>query len=239
MGELILEAFALTENPQPLVPAPAERDWMNIDRHAYRCLPLTIGNTYGWQLSLPVDVTASWNGKLGVADISVSCAHPYQAVSNFANGILTFDVGYLFRTPPGFHLMVTGPSNSFKDGIAPMTGIVETDWVPYTFTMNYRFTRPGEVHWQAGEPYAQICVVQAAIQETVQPMIRRLEEDPQLADNLAEWRARRIQMRDRIAVGDLDALRDPWDKDYFMGRYANGKLTSAEHTRKLRLKTPK
>ena len=58
------------------------------------------------------------------------------------NGILTFDVAYIFRTPPGYHLLVSGPINTFKDGVAPMTAVVETDWLPYTFTFNYQFTRP-------------------------------------------------------------------------------------------------
>lgn len=58
---MILEAFAVSENPQPLVPAPPNRDWMDATtkRHAYRCLPIAVANTYGWQLLLPADVTAA------------------------------------------------------------------------------------------------------------------------------------------------------------------------------------
>ncbi len=237
---MILEAFALTDQPQELIPAPANRDWMDqgTARHAYRCLPLAIANTFGWQLLLPVDVTAEWTGGPDIADVTVACAWPHQAVSNFANGILTFDVSYIFRTPLDFHLLVTGPSNAFKDGIAPMTAVVESDWVPYTFTMNYRFTRPGRVRWRAGEPYAQIMVVRGGIQEGVQPVIRRLEEDPELAARHAAWRERRMRMRERLAAGDPAALKDGWDKDYFLGRYADGRPTSAEHTRKLRLRAP-
>jgi hypothetical protein len=216
----MLEAFALSEQPQPLVPAAAERDWMEqgTARHAYRCLPLAVANTYGWQLLLPADVIATWNGGPGIEDVVVACARPEQAVSNFANGILTFDVGYIFRTPLDFHLMVTGPTNCFKDGVAPMTAVVETDWLPYTFTMNYRFTRPGQVHWRAGEPYAQICVVRAGVQQGVQPVIRRLDEDPKLSADHAAWRERRTTMRRRLANGEPAAIRAAWDKDYFLGR---------------------
>ena len=68
---LILEAYAIHDGPQPLAPAPAERDWMEefAGRHAYRCLPVSIGNTYGWQLLLPVDVTAEWNGGPAASDV--------------------------------------------------------------------------------------------------------------------------------------------------------------------------
>jgi len=238
-NEGLLEAFALSEQSPQLVPAPAERDWMNAGgRHAYRCLPLTIGNTYGWQLLLPVDVTASWNGGPSIEHVSVTCSRPHQAVSNFANGILTFDVGYIFRTPLDYHILVTGPSNTFKDGIAPMTAVVESDWLPYGFTMNYRFTRPGQVHWRAGEPFVQICVVRAGIQQSLQPVIRRLEDDPKLVSDRAAWRERRARMRERLTARDPEALRDPWDKDYFAGRYADGQPTSAHHIQKLRLRAP-
>ena len=237
---MMLDAFALSEQPQPLVAAGVQRDWMETGtaRHAHRCLPLTIANANGWQLLLPEDVTASWNGGPGIADVSVSCSRPHQAMSNFANGILTFDIGYIFRTPLDFHLLVTGPTNLFKDGIAAMTAVVETDWLPYTFTMNYRFTRPGQVHWRAGEPYAQICIVRAGVQQSVQPVIRRLEDDPKLAAEHAAWRERRTRMRERLAAGDPAAIQVPWDKDYFLGRYADGRTTWAEHTSKLRLRAP-
>ncbi|HUA35829.1 MAG TPA: DUF6065 family protein [Candidatus Binataceae bacterium] len=237
---MLLEAFALSEEPQPLIPAPVERDWMDtgVGKHGYRCLPLTIANTYGWQLLLAADVTASWNGGPATSDITVYCSRPDQAISNFGNGVLTFDVSYIFRTQMDFHLLVSGPANQFKDGIAPMTAVIETDWLPYTFTMNYRFTRPGEVYWRAGEAYAQICLVRAGIQQSVQPVVRRLEDDAKLAADHGAWRERRTRMRERLAAGDANALSVPWDKDYFAGRYADGRATDAEHTSKLRLQPP-
>jgi hypothetical protein len=237
---IFLEAYALTGNPQPLVAAPPSREWMDIfpNRHPYRCLPLAIANTYGWQLLLPVDVTAEWNGGKGLEDIMVNCPHRHQAVSNFRQGVLTFDVAYIFRTSPGYHLLVTGPSNTFKDGVAPMTAVVETDWLPYTFTFNYMFTRPGRVSWQAGEPYAQICVVAAGLQESIVPVIRDLRENPQLeADHIA-WRERRCALRAQPSANEPAEVQRAWDKDYFLGRYADGRPTEAPHTIKLRLRDP-
>jgi hypothetical protein len=71
---------------------------------------------------------------------------PYPPVSgHFGCGVLTFRVSYLFRTPPGVNLWVKGPPNQPQDGIAPLEGIIETDWSPSTFTMNWKFTRPGRV----------------------------------------------------------------------------------------------
>jgi hypothetical protein len=237
---VILEAYAVSESPQPLVPAPSTREWMEsfAGRHPHRCLPLAIANSYGWQLLLPKDVSAEWNGGSGLDAVTVRCQNRYQAVSNFGSGVLTFDVGYIFRTPPDHHLLVTGPSNFFKTGVAPMTAVVETDWLPYTFTFNYRFTEPCTVNWLAGEPYAQICVVPAGIQETVQPIIRNLGDNAQLAADHEAWRTRRSSFRERQASGNPEAIKQVWDKDYFLGRYADGRPVESKHTMKLRLKDP-
>lgn len=235
---VILEVYAVGDAPQPLVPASARRDWMDAfsHRHAYRCLPLAIANCYGWQLLLPTDVVVRWNGKSGLSDITISCDRPYQVVSNFKRGVVTFDVAYIFRTSPGYHLLVTGPTNSFKDGVAPMTAVIETDWLPYTFTFNYQLTRPGEFHWRRGEPYAQVCVIQAGLQETVQPVIRNLADNPELSAQHEAWVTRRANLRARQATGDRDAWKEAWGKDYFLGRYADGQSTETPHQIKMRLK---
>ena len=57
-------------------------------------------------------------------------------ISHFGSGVLTFHAGYLFRTPPGWAVWARGAPNTVKDGIVPLDGLVETDWLPFTFTMN-------------------------------------------------------------------------------------------------------
>jgi Family of unknown function (DUF6065) len=235
---MFLKAYAVGDNPQPLVPATAKRDWMDAftHRHPYRCLPLAVANAYGWHVLLPADVVVRWNGKNRLSDIEISCDRPYQVVSNFKRGIVTFDISYIFQTPPGYHLLVTGPANTFKDGVAPMTAVIESDWLPYTFTFNYQLTRPGEFRWRRDEPYAQIAVVQAGLQETVQPSILNLSDNPQLAADHEAWVERRSSLRARQEAGDREAWKEAWGKDYFLGRYADGRPAEAPHTNKLCLK---
>ena len=51
--------------PEPNVqPASADRGWMDEtdERHAYRCLPLSIANAAGWEILNPVAFSAIWNG---------------------------------------------------------------------------------------------------------------------------------------------------------------------------------
>jgi Family of unknown function (DUF6065) len=96
------------------------------------------------------------------------------AVSHFGHGILTFHIPCLFRTEPGIDLLVQGPVNRPKDAIAPLSGIVETDWAPYTFTMNWQFTRPGiAVRFEKGEPFCHVWPLQRGALQTVEPEVIR------------------------------------------------------------------
>jgi Family of unknown function (DUF6065) len=94
-------------------PAPVERAWMEAtdQRFAYRCLPLNIANAFGWEILCPSAFTAAWDGGKGIASIQVAAESGVvaPAISHFMHGILTFHVHCLFRTEPGYDLMVQGP----------------------------------------------------------------------------------------------------------------------------------
>jgi Family of unknown function (DUF6065) len=113
-------------------PAPVEREWMEEtdQRYAYRCLPLNIANAFGWEVLCPSGFTAVWDGGKGIPSLQVhpDGGAPAPAISHFMQGILTFHIRCLFRTEPGYDLMVQGPINRPKDGIAPLSGVIETDW---------------------------------------------------------------------------------------------------------------
>src|SRR5439155_14345440 len=109
-----------------------------------------------------VSFTATWDGgPLPEATAIAFRGAPSPLVrSQFGDGIVTFSPGYLFRTPPGVGLWVRGPVNAPKDGASALEGVVETDWSPYTFTMNWKLTRPGAaVAFERGEPIAHILPV--------------------------------------------------------------------------------
>ena len=178
----LLECFALTPDPPPLVPADPSRAWMDRvpGRHAYRCLPMAIANTYGWEVRSPCKFEVEWNGGERQADLTFRALDGFALMShllhsNFAQGILTFHTGYMFRTPPGWNLMASGPLNAPKHGIAPLAGVIETDWLPYPFTMNWKMTFPGIVTFEKDEPFCLIYPVRQGTLERFTPVIRDLE----------------------------------------------------------------
>lgn len=133
------------------------------ERFTYRCLPLNIANAHGWEILCPTAFSAIWTGRqtLDAIHIRSKGGKVAPAVSHFGYGVLTFHIPCLFKTYADVDLFVIGPIDRPKDAIAPLTAIVETDWSPYTFTINWQFTRPGaRVHFEAEEPFYNIFPIQ-------------------------------------------------------------------------------
>lgn len=226
-----------------LRPASPRREWMDAtpEAFAYRCLPLNIANAHGWEVGSPVACTARWNGGTGTDAVEVRAeadAPPHKVpVSLFGDGVLTFHVEGIFRTPPGWNLWVGGPPNAAKDGIAPLSGIIETDWSPFTFTMNWRFTRPGEwVAFARGEPIAFFFPVERGRVETFTPRFAPLDSDPDLAAQFAEWNAARTAFHREMAENPPAEGSAKWQKFYYRGTDAAGCPGAADHQTKVRVK---
>ena len=164
--------------------------------------------------------SAQWNGFADKSAIRITpeLGTVSPAISHFGHGVLTFHVPCLFRTEPGFDLYVTGPINRPKDGIAALTGIVETDWAPYTFTMNWLFTRPdAKVRFQKGEPFCHLFPIERGRLEAVSPELRVLSEDPSLEHEHKTWSASRLAFNADLEKPNSDSAREEWQRNYFRG----------------------
>ncbi len=227
----------------PLIrPAGVKRDWMEAAPEAFphRCLPLNIANAHGWEIATPCGVEACWNGGPAATDVTVrpdpQTAAELAPVAIFGQGVLTFHVMGIFRTPPGWNLWVGGPPNQAKDGIAPLTGVVETDWSPFTFTMNWRFTRPH--HWVRFEPnetFATIFPVQRGAVEQFEPRFAPLESEPELDHAFRAWSAARDAFQARMRADPPANPSDKWQKHYYQGVDVDGRAHIADHQPKLRV----
>ncbi len=211
------------------------------DSFAYRCLPLNIANAHGWEVLTPFGFEAVWDGGVGTEAVTVTPdpgAQPERmAVSMFGQGVLTFHVEGLIRTPPGWSLMVGGSPNRFKDAIAPLGGVIETDWSPFTFTMNWRFTRPHTpVRFEAMEPFCFMMPVQTAATEAFEPRFEPMSADPDLERRFSGWNRSRDDFQRRMREAPPAASADKWQKHYYRGVDSDGEAIAPEHRTKVRLK---
>ena len=240
-----LECFMIHPGAPELVPGRPDRKWMDDfnARFPYRCLPLVMANTTGWEILCPFDFSIEWTGGANTDDIRIAPEDPTQAISHFAlshftTGVVTFHTGYLFRTPPGWALWATGAPNQLKDGVAPLSGLVETDWLPFPFTMNWMMTRPGLVKFRKGEPFCFITPVENRQIDAFQPVLRQLDEDAELKERYLAWSASRGAFNRKLAERDAEAVKAGWQKHYFRGELPGAADAPPDHMNRRRLKAP-
>jgi hypothetical protein len=155
---VIREPYVARETIEELLEPMAgkrKREWFN--SHFYYCLPLSIGNQYGFIVRSAYDFTVTWNGGDLDSDVVVEWDKPQQPVQayegHFGSGILTVQNFWHYRTSPGVNIMTINPPNFFKRGITHMTGVVETDNLRRDFTFNLKITEPNyPIHFEKGEP---------------------------------------------------------------------------------------
>jgi hypothetical protein len=176
-----------------LRPAPSRRPWMDAQPFAYQCPPLVLSNQWGWQVLCPVDLTVEWDGSRDRSGLRVEVEPTYVGAvkSQFGDGIVTFSPPWLFRTSPGWDLMLNGPTNHWKVNCAPLSGVVETWWLPYTFTINWKIVEPGRVTFDRGEPLGQLIPVPHGSFRGAQAVEAPIGSDPAAAMEMERWRNER------------------------------------------------
>lgn len=218
------------------VPEPAgkRRAWIDATPHQFarRCLPLTVANQAGWVVRLPFGVRASWNGEQQPGSMQIEVqeeAHPARNCVNdhFGAGVLTFSIPYLFRTPPGIGLLVRGAPNFWVDGAHPLEGLVETDWATATFTMNWRLTAPHRwVEFRAGDPICFLQPMAVDVVEAAEPVMVDLADHPEVQAAYSAWSVARDTFN-----ADSGRTGKEWQKDYFLGKSAQGQPAPKHRTR--------
>ena len=242
IGAPELVCYPMWPDPPALIPARSERAWMDDtpEHYAYRCIPLSIANASGWELILPFGFEVAWYGGKELESIQFKSADArvqHLVSSHFGSGVITFHTGWMFKTPPGWALWCRGAPNTGKDGIVALDGLVETDWLPFPFTMNWRFLKPGVVKFEAGEPFCFITLVPHALLDSVQPEVRQLDADPDLQAAFADWSASRADFSARLKAREASAMAEKWQKTYVRGKVGAGEGPMF-HLSKRRLKPP-
>jgi hypothetical protein len=221
-------------------PASRRRDWMDAtpESFAYRCLPLATANAHGWEIGNAGGFSARWMGGSDVSNVEIVLdegADPVTApVSLFGQGTITFHIAGLFRTPPGWNLWLGGAPNHAKDGIAPLSGLIETDWSPYSFTMNWRFTRPDHwVRFEPDEPIAFFFPVERGVVDAVEPELHGIDEAPELKRQFEAWSRSRDAFHARMRDAPPEKPADRWQKLYYRGVDPDGRPGAADHQAKI------
>jgi len=216
-------------------PASPTREWMNeaIVRNPYRCLPLSIANQWGWEILSMAAYDITWNGGNQISDIiikHISGPSEYLPQAHFGEGTITWHTGYVFKTEYPYGMFVSGAPNNPKPNIIPLSGVVETYWLPFTFTMNWRFTQPGTVRFSEDDVICQIFPVDLEMFNNVQCELKPLSSDPEFMNDYKEWSTRRSEFLSNPARGDA------WQKNYMRGTHPHdGEVKESNHNTKIKV----
>lgn len=227
-----LIAYPTTSTPTTIRPANPKRDWMDVaaNKNPYRCLPLSMANAWGWEILSSAKFIAEWDGGMSPKSVKVTKLDGHGAPDGyFGEGTLTWHPGYMFKTEFPYGLYVTGAPNNPKPNAIPLSGVVETHWLPFTFTMNWRFTQPGSFSMEIGEPFCQIFPVDMNIFEGIEAEIRSLHEPEakDFHDSYWEWNLSRHEFLHGQKSGRYGP--EDWQRNYFQGNYPPGEQKCPVH----------
>ncbi len=224
--------------------ASPKREWMQVHTHMYRCLPMTIANQNGWVIESPCNISAVWFGgsdpKTSMhfwIDKEYNVPNPWVKC-HFLGGIITFEFDFIIKTTEKTNLLVRGAPNFFIDGLHPLEGLVETDWLSFTFTMNWKVTQPNKlVSFKKGDPICFLQPVPHNYSETFDFEIDYMENNTEFSEQTKAWTKERFAFSDKKNSG-LESKK--WQKDYFDGRDVHTKEVQPDdvHATKLNLVDP-
>jgi hypothetical protein len=195
-------------NCQRLVPAARTREWMDNTpgSFAYHCLPLVMANSLGWFIINDIPCEMEWDGTEASAGLQIWPTEELSEMqkhmlpsSHFGSGVVTFHAEFMFCTEKKITLITKGPANMPKHGIAPLEGVIETDWLPYPFTINWKMTAKNvRVRFERGEPIAQIIPYPSDLILSVEPEIRSLQSNPELLAKYEDYRKKRTVFNEKF-----------------------------------------
>ena len=198
----------------PLV-GQKKREWFT--SHFYYCLPLSVGNQYGFVINSLRDFDVIWDGTDRDAEITfINDDNSEKQVikTGFSKGIITIQNYFSLKTPLGINLMAIQPPNLFIPGCSAMTGVVESDQIRRDFTFNLKVTVPNlKIEIRKGDPVGAFIPIPRYFVENFKLALVKDVFDNQLhANELEEQKA-------------LSFERDSKDKEKPHGsgrRYYNG-----------------
>ena len=203
----------------------AKREWF--DKWFYNCLPLTIGNQYGFMITAKQSFNVLWNGGNNQDDTQISFIGVpendvgYDVGSHFGHGIITVGVPFVLKTPPGINLMTINPPNYILNNVTVMTGVVESDNIRLPFTFNLKIQNPNVVtHFAAGDPIAAFIPIPRYFADSFELVSGKDLFDEETYNEELEAMKAHGQKRKKTHNENKDSKRV--EKDYFYGKDVYG-----------------
>ena len=162
---------------------------------AYKCVPLVEANKFGYELFVKEDIVIEWNGQQEKNDVIV---HSGPGYSHFGIGTFTLGNIGIWKTPPGYDLLLTpSPNSDTMDKFYALSALIETDWLNYPWFLSIRLTRPGKITIPAETTLANVMLIKRFKEESAPEIIEYDENDPVHVERLV-WQEERNKRHEAI-----------------------------------------
>lgn len=227
--------IAPKENRLPIEQSSVDREWMDntVDGYSYRCLPMTYASRHGWCVRLVSDVEVIWDGSVVAEGTQIICGREQNgwrfSDNGTGNGVVTFHLNAIPRTPPDWNLWIIGAPNLVIPGASPLSGVVESDWMFSAPTMNWKITDANRlITFKKGDPVIFFFPIHKSVLETFKVKHLTMQDFEEMNRNYVEhceWR------QSTEAKGEA-----VFGKMYLKGINPDGSKPSFPHTHKTKLK---
>lgn len=137
-----------------------KRDWMDNtwEKHAYKCFPVSLANTIGYELSLPIDVTFVWDGINDASAEHVKILSGEEFIHNSrANATVSFKTGIVIKSDTNLSFLHMPVPNLFNENYQTFTSIISTSFFDQEFPSAIRILKPDKaITIKADEPFATL-----------------------------------------------------------------------------------
>jgi hypothetical protein len=134
--------------PVKIEQTPVKRKWMDDTEngHAYKCLPVSQANTFGWSISFTEDLEFIWDGISDTTSDHVKILKDSSVICSLSRGNATvsFYTGIFFETDKNTSVVSIVPPNYFIDGATPFTSVISTSFFHEAFPAAWKITRANE-----------------------------------------------------------------------------------------------
>jgi hypothetical protein len=214
-----------------IIPNDVKRKWMGDTKgNAYKCVPMNVVNSYGWTVLSPKDFTATWDGGESRDSLQVELEQdsPFVfAASEFGHGILSVVPDFVVRTSKNISLYVRGVPNQIATGLQALDAIVETDWLPFTFTFNYKFLKPGRLTIKKDQPLFTFFPIERGFIESFETREVKIFKDKEFYEDFLKY----VDLRDsQKSHGD-----EKNGSAYLKGKLYEKEFEIINHTKKVNL----
>jgi hypothetical protein len=180
----------------PISSARRDRKWMSNNIHSYRCTPMTVANSYGWDIISPKNYDIEWDGdmepwndgknkKSHMKVFGDGIERPSEVDFHLGSGTLSFKIGWTPKLSKGWGIMLTDVPNKDYNGWRCLTAIIEVDKFTYPIMPSIQLDRPGKISIKKGEVFCRLIPVpmdivadsDCAIEEAGSDIIEYIENE--------------------------------------------------------------